>query len=152
MAGASDKPSTSLAAVMAEVRALGTRLDDTREDMGGRLDEIRADAREARDEAKALRSDLEARNLPVAVAELRKDMESGFAGARGDLVNAQDHIRRDITTRFADIEKRLAALERLKDRIEGAGNLGSWVVRHAPWLLAVVFAAAAALGWKDKLP
>ncbi len=73
MASTGSQPATSLAAVMAEVRGLGLRLDDTRKDMGDRLDEIRKDAREASDEAKALRSDLEARNLPVAFAELRKD-------------------------------------------------------------------------------
>ena len=45
---------------------------------------------------------------------------------------------------------RVDALERVKDRQDGALGAGNWLAKYAPWLLAVVAAAMAGLGLKES--
>ena len=46
--------------------------------------------------------------------------------------------------------KRIDILEAERDRQAGAIGVGAWISKHAPWLVAVVMAGLAALGWKGQ--
>jgi outer membrane murein-binding lipoprotein Lpp len=123
-----------------------------------RVTETREDAREARDAATRLTERLGAQDMPAKVAELKGEMNAGFQGARADLVNGLDKITRESRDRFSDVDQRLgkhehriALLESFRDKAVGAGGLFTWLSKNAPWLVAVLLAVAAALGWKDKI-
>ncbi|MDB5448751.1 MAG: hypothetical protein JWQ97_4068 [Phenylobacterium sp.] len=120
--------------------------------LDGRVTEIREDAREARDAATRLTERFGAQDIPTKLAELRGDVEKGFAGARADLVNSMDKITRETRSGLDALETRVATLEGFKNRIEGAGGVFGWLSKNAPWLLAMLMTAAAAMGLKDKLP
>lgn len=117
-----------------------------------RLDEIREDAREGRDAAVRMAERYAAEGVPTKLAELRGQMEQGFQGARTDLVNSMDKTTREMRDAQNNIHARLDALERFKNRIEGAGGVFGWVSKHAPWLLSVFLGGLAVFGLKDRLP
>jgi hypothetical protein len=123
--------------VMAKLEALTSRFDD-----------VAKDAREGRDLARSIKDTLAAQDMPARLEALRGEMNSGFQGARADLVNAQGHIRQEI----ADHDKRIAALEQYRQRADGASGTVAWLMKHAPWLVAIAMSVAATVGLKDKLP
>jgi hypothetical protein len=122
------------------------------EGLAGRIDETREDAREARDAATKLTERVGAQDIPAKLAELKGQVEKGFSDARSDLVNTSDKITREMRDGHRDHGARLDALEAFRNKIEGAKGLMGWVAKNAPWLFAVSFAVAAAIGWKEKIP
>lgn len=117
-----------------------------------RIAETRADAREARDAVLRLTERVGAQDTPTKLAELKGEMEKGFQGARADLVNAMDKLTREVRHDLASHDARIKALEDFKSRIDGAGGVIGWIGKNAPWLLSVLFAGLAVVGFKDKLP
>lgn len=137
------------------VRELAARFDG----LELRVTETRDDAREARDAATRLTERLGAQDTPAQLEKLRSEMNAGFVAARSDLVNASDKITTEHRHKVGDIEakleahhKRLEALEAFRNKALGAGGLFTWLSKNAPWLVALLFALAAAVGFKDKLP
>jgi hypothetical protein len=123
--------------VLAELRALTSRLDAAA-----------ADAREGRDLARSIKDTLTAQDMPARLEALRGEMNAGFQGARADLVNAQAHIRSELS----DHEKRIKALEDLRTKADGVTGLMGWIAKHAPWLFAGIAAFVGGLGWRGHLP
>jgi hypothetical protein len=117
-----------------------------------RVSEIREDAREARDAATRLTERFGAQDLPTKMAELRADLEKWVAASRSDLVNAMDKVTRETRAASEDHERRIADLERFKNRLEGASGVFGWMSKNAPWLIAILMAGLAAIGLKGKLP
>lgn len=130
------EPPPSNAVVVAQVESLSRRVDD-----------LGKDTREGRDLALSIKTILETQNMPAQIAALRGDMEKGFQGARSDLVNATDHVRRDV----AELEARIVSLEQFRQRADGASGLMSWVLRNAPWLFAGIAAFAAGVLFRAGL-
>lgn len=145
------------------------------EGLSGRIDETREDAREARDAATKLTERVGAQDIPAKLAELKGQVEKGFADARSDLVNSSDKITREMRTGHEDHGKRISALEQFRDgvdfkghatriealeavrnRTDGANGVLKWMSANMPWLAPTVFVAAivmaAVLGVKVKWP
>lgn len=147
---ASDNPS-----IEGLVRELAARFDG----LELRVTETRDDAREARDAATRLTERLGAQDTPAQLEKLRSEMTAGFVAARSDLVNATDRMTTEHRGKVHDLEarleahhKRLESLEGFRNKALGAGGLFTWLSKNAPWLVALLFALAAAVGFKDKLP
>jgi len=137
------------------VRELAARFDG----LELRVTETRDDAREARDAATRLTERLGAQDTPAQLEKLRAEMTAGFVAARSDLVNATDKMTaehrgkvHDLESKMEEHHKRLKALESFRDKALGAGGLFTWLSKNAPWLIALLFAIGAAIGFKDKLP
>lgn len=47
------------------------------------------------------------------------------------------------------LEQRVNDLEGVKDRHDGALSVGGWITKHAPWLVAVLMAGLAAIGFRN---
>jgi hypothetical protein len=133
--------------ILAEIRAINGRVEGVEDGMG----EIRKDAREARDAAIKLTERVGAQDVPAKLAQISADLEKGFVAARTDLVNTSDKITREMRDGHEKHDKRLEALEAWKLRVEGATGIVGWFARNAPWLLTALFAAMAALGFKDRV-
>lgn len=136
------------------VRELAARFDG----LELRVTETRDDAREARDAATRLTERIGTQDTPTQIEKLRSEMTAGFVAARSDLVNATDRMTAehrgkvtDIESRLEDHRKRLESLEGFRNKALGAGGLFTWLSKNAPWLVALLFALAAAVGFKDKL-
>lgn len=108
------------------------------------LIQVAADAREARDTARETKTQLDAQALPARIAELHGEMTKGFADARSDLVNSNAHLRTELDAH----DKRIASLEEWRAEGKGARGVLAWLTKHAPWLLSIILAGAAAVGLK----
>lgn len=118
----------------------------------GRVESVGGDAREARDGVLQLTAGLNAQGIPAKVAELDGKIDVVAQTARSDLVNATTQIKREVRDKHDALVKRVADLEAFRNRIDGASGLLGWIGKNTPWLVAVLLAGLAALGFKDKLP
>lgn len=119
--------------------------------LSGRVDGVQNDAREARDVARDNLAQTKAQDLPTKVAELRGHLEASSQALRADLVNSITKLTAESRQGHDAHDVRLKALEDFKNRLDGATGFVGWLAKHAPWLLAVLFAGLAALGLKEKL-
>jgi chromosome segregation ATPase len=119
------------------------------------VEDIAKDTRESRDGVRDLKTTLETQNMPAQIVGLKAEMEKGFQAARSDLVNAQDHIRREVRELEAKIDAhdaRIGGLEQAKARADGATGLVGWLMRWAPWLFTGFAGLLAAIGFRDRIP
>jgi hypothetical protein len=133
--------------ILALIHGLSGRIEAVQD----QTQEIHKDAREARDAVTKLTERVGAQDTPARLAELSGKVERGFIEARSDLVNTADKLTREMRGDFEILEKRLAALEQWKQRMDGATGLMGWISKNAPWLVGFALAAAAWV-FKDKLP
>jgi hypothetical protein len=124
------------------------------------------DVREARDGVTRLTAVQSEQRVGERLETLRSAIDHNAAEARQDLVNAADRLASKILAvdekvdTMADVLKvdytdlntkmgvRVAALEKLATKGEGANALLQWAIKVGPWLLGT---AAVALGVKDNL-
>jgi len=125
--------------------------------LNNRVDGVQSDARESRDAARDILAQTRAQDLPAKVAELRGHLDASSTAIRSDLVNAINKVTTEVRAkhdehevRFEVNEDRLDKLESFRDRLDGARGLVGWLAKNAPWLLTVIFAGAAVLGFKDE--
>lgn len=71
---------------------------------------------------------------------------------RGDMRDVRERVIRieaeDLKAEVKALALRTDALEKVKDRQDGAMSVGGWVSKYAPWLVALVLAGLAGLGFK----
>lgn len=121
------------------------------EGLSTRIDETRTDAREARDAATRLNERVSAQDVPAQIEHLRAAIDASTIASRSDLVNSISKVTAEMRESFATRDARLAALEAFKSKVEGATGFLGWMSKNAPWMFAMLAAAAAAVGWKDRI-
>lgn len=125
-----------------------------------RLDEVvrsleatQADAREARDLGNRIATRLEEQDIVGRLAEHRGEMRQVVAEIRNDVAAANTRLRRDLADEAVarkDLEARIQALEDARNQVVGVATFFSWLSRVAPWLVAMIASAVAALQWKGE--
>ena len=93
----------------------------------------------------------EAMSATTRVLEKLSDKVDGI-NTRLDRLEEAKHGR-EIDALKGDIKAiaaRVDGLEGVQDRQAGAMGVGTWITKHAPWLVALVMAGLAAVGWKGQ--
>lgn len=93
-------------------------------------------------------------NLATDVKDVRervikieaKDMDAKLAEYRAECRAACAEIKSDVKA----VSVKVDALESARDRQTGMASVGSWFSRSMPWLIAVIAAGLAALGFKSE--
>lgn len=122
------------------------------------LTEARQDARAAREGLAEIKAVLGEQNVPERVAEIRAEMKAQHVELRTDMVNTYNRLQAAVAdrgtaldVRIDGLDKRVAALERLKEQATGAKSVLGWLLKHAPWLFAGIAAFLAGMGWEHKI-
>lgn len=116
-------------------------------------------AQHARDLASRTNIILEEQNVLARLTEYRNEAKATIESMRQDLVHAHDGLKRELvametsaTTRFVQVEARVAKLEVDYQQREGVKSLAAWLTKNAPWLFAGIAAFMAGLGFHGGKP
>lgn len=114
---------------------------------------VGSDAREARDVAMELKTQLQTEGLPAQMTALRGDMNIGLSSIRTDMEKAYSRMREAAEKRVGEIDaelsvhnSRIDALEAWRDGMAGERSVWKWVASHAPWIIGIIAASTAVPG------
>lgn len=121
--------------------------------LADKVKEVGNDAREARDGLNRIEATLAEQDVAQKLAELRGEIKAVTLELRTDQINsytrlrnAMELARKEIDDRQSTAEARIDALEAHRDKDSGARSFAGWLVKHAPWLAALLMTALATLG------
>lgn len=150
-AGMPDVPNKPVASLLGEISA-------RQEDMARRIGEVAGDAKAAREGVLEIKTSLEAQNLSQQIQDARHEARDDSAALRQDTVLAIGNLRTDMTAQHNTLA---AAMKKLEDRVDsleddratltGAGKVADWIIKHMPWVAALLAAAAVGFGIKGNI-